>query len=301
MKNDAYVESMIPVVEKSKLLEDLRMTRSEYKETTAPAFDDAAPIFRSWKFKDTELQTFERQLGRVKGFSSSEGLINAIGNRLTQIQDNLVAVEDLVNSTFDEQEASRGLTYKKVQLMQYIEAAGFVARYARRLLLYVYNVEVGALQKEKEVEATVTAQAAGEVAWIIENWTNFTGALASVSGKTNDLKQAVEDIPEFVVTKENVRPLAAAHGEGTMDPFNMRFLAIRFNPIYHLRMIWVEWQVSRYKIAKDELRLLELKRLQLLRIKEGKQDARLEKEIEILEVRISDLKYEVMKMEKKNG
>ena len=65
-------------------------------------------------------------------------------------------------------------------------------------------------------------------------------------------------------------------------------------------MRWAENQADAYKLALEEKRMLEYRLLLLKRQREGKTDAKLEKEIAIIEDRIARLAYKIQKAEEDN-
>ena len=79
----------------------------------------------------------------------------------------------------------------------------------------------------------------------------------------------------------------------------MRFIPVWLNPIYHIGMRIAEWQAKRYKSAKEELSLLQLRKLNLERVSAGKPDAKIQSEIKYLEARIQGLNFDIDEMEKK--
>lgn len=73
------------------------------------------------------------------------------------------------------------------------------------------------------------------------------------------------------------------------------------NPFYHIRMLYVDFQHSRYKANIEKKRLLELKLLALEadKNKEGADLNKLNKQIEYYEELITDLEYKIKKYEDK--
>ena len=82
-----------------------------------------------------------------------------------------------------------------------------------------------------------------------------------------------------------------------IDPFQMRFIPAWLNIIYHVRLGIAEWQVGRYNAAKEELKVIQLRKLHLERLRDGKADAAIEKEIAYLEERAQKLNYKLRQME----
>ena len=115
----------------------------------------------------------------------------------------------------------------------------------------------------------------------------------------NNYKKLLE-IPEIVVTPENSKTMVSQFGE-KVDPLAMRFVPVVMNPWYLWGMWRAEVQVKRYNAAKEEMRALQLRRMNLEKIIEGKPDAKLQKEIEYIESRINKLNYELEELENKHA
>ena len=69
------------------------------------------------------------------------------------------------------------------------------------------------------------------------------------------------------------------------------------NPIYHIRIRIAEWQAAKYQEAKEERSMVELRLLSLKELKSGKDNARLEQQIEYNQERLSKLTAKIGRME----
>lgn len=293
MKIAAFMASLLPSFTKDTVLEDLRLTHAEYKEFTIPAYATALPLMKSWKFKSEILDDqFSRFARMVKG---SGNPVVVIHNNFKNIMENIEIVEKAIEKSYNEEVAGAGMTYSKSTLLQLAEAFAFVSKYARKWLIYIYIQETKELPDAEDLSESLTP---AEKEWIEANFISFCTAFGVVSGEGNQMKKRIEDIPDIVVTSENVETMTATLGENKIDPFQLKLIPIWMNPIYHIGMFVAEWQADRYKAAKEELRLLQLRKLNLERLGEGKPDARLQKEISYTETRIQALNYKIAKMEK---
>lgn len=294
MKISNYIQSLLPSFSKDRVLEDCRMTRTEIKEITLPMYDSATTLLKGYKFKSDTLKgdviTFNRL---VKG--NGNDLIVGIQKGLKAALENLDEIEALCDKIYNEDVAGLGLTYMKANLLQFTECLSFVSRYSRKYLRWVYVVET-AENIEDEVDLTDSMMPA-EIEWLRANFVNFCSALNVVSLPTTKVTKALNEIPDVVVTEENAKTLPATLGESKIDPFAMGLIPIALNPIYHIGLFVAEWQANRYKAAKEEKKLVELRYLNLKRVLDGKRDARIEKEIEVVERRLNDLNYKIAKME----
>lgn len=306
MKVSKFVATLLPSFTKDDVVEDIRITRMEIKESTQPAYHAAADIFRAWKFKHEPLRKDLEQFARMNpgqpGNPSGQlgNLFVRVDRAFPAILENLDEVEALIVKTFNQEIAGSGVTYLKANLLQFVEVAGFVSKYARKFLDYTYVVETGEYEdsintylKDNVIQA--------DLEWLSANFVSFCTAFKIASTPSATLRKAIYSIPDVVVTDDTASTLTATHGESKIDPMQLGFIPLWLNPIYHVRMFIAEWQASRYKASQEEMRLLQLRKLNLERLAQGKPDVALTRQIESLSGRIQTLNYKIMKMEKTYG
>lgn len=296
MKFTSFLQSLIPNFEKNKVTEDLRITATELSEITIPAYAESSNLLVSSVLKSKEIDDFNKILRRnIPGLNKD--LIKGIYEGLEIARENLDVVSDLINKTYNNEIAATGMTYLKANLLQYVEATAFVSKYARKFLIYIYVVEC-AEYKENSLKINESLTKV-EIAWIKDNIINFSQAFKIVSTPKAKLTKELHDIPDINITPDNEENLVRV-SSNKIDPFSLRLIPIWLNPIYHIGMFVAEWQANRYKAAKEELKIIQLRKLHLERLSSGKADAKLEKEIAYLESRAQDLNYKIQKIEKDN-
>jgi len=297
MKLQQFVASVLPSFGKDRVMEDIRLTRTELKDITLPAFHQAAVAFKGHKFKSKALADQIATFGRmVKGGSGN--VIETIEKQLPIALKNLDEVEDLIERGFNEEVAGAGLTYMKANLLQFSECLHFVSRFSRKFLLYIFVCETA----EYEESGTTIAESMtpAEIEYIRVNFVNYCTAFNAVVNQPQTVRKLLEDVPDILITSENVASLSSTLGEKKLDPLQMKLIPIWLNPIYHVGMFVAEWQADRYKVAKEELRLIQLRKLNLEKISAGKPDAHVQKEITYLESRVQTMNFKIAKMEAKN-
>ena len=292
-----FIASLLPSFKRESVIEDMRLTRAELVEHTLPAYATAVSLLKNWKFKSKILEKQLDIFGRmVKGKGNP---ITVINDSFKDILENLDYVESVIDKTFNEEIAGSGLTYKATNLVQMSEAFAFTSKFARKFLIYVYVCETASYDETDSGLADSITPA--EIQWIDANFISFCTAFNVVSGKPQQVQKQLSEIPDIIVTKDNEHTLAATMGESKIDPFQMNLIPIWMNPIYHVGMFVAEWQADRYKAAKEEVKLLQLRKLNLEKVSEGKPDAHIQKEITYMESRIQGINYKLQKMETANA
>ena len=288
---------MLPSFGKDRIIEDIRITRSELAEL-AVIYKDAGELMRKTKFTQAVVVAMLEQFKRVVG-TGSDNMIVYIDKNLKLVIDNLTAAENMVVKSLNSTIAASGLTFRQATVIQYVNLIHFVNKYARKLLHYIYVVESS--QYEQDPKEALKALSKPDQAWLEENFLAFCNAFKSATFTTDDVASKMDDIPEAVINETTSRTLNNTVGPAKMDPLKLGFAGSWMNPIYFVRMIIAEWQVKRYQVSKEEIAVLRLRRMQLENQRDGKENAKLEKEIAYFESRIQTLSYELAEVEKKYG
>lgn len=298
MKIVSYLQSLLPSFGKDQVLEDCRLTKSEIKDITLAGYVTAEGLLKGFKFKSQDVNDKLTQFNRIVKHTSGP-FVSQIIKGLNQAAENLDEVEKQVGKTYNEEVSGLGLTYLKANLLQFVEACGFVSKYARKFLLYIYVQETAALPDSGTQFNSSLAPA--ERAWLEANFLSFCTAFQIVSTPSGELKKVFANIPDIVVTADNASTLGSTIGEAKLDPLSMKLIGTPMALIYHVAMFVAEWQANRYKAAQEELRLCQLRKLNLERLLEGKPDARIQRELDHMESRVQSLNFRIAKMEQDNA
>ena len=294
---DKFVSSLLPSFGKDRVIEDIRLTRGELEELSE-VYKEAADLLRGTTFKNKLVTDKFAAFKRIVG-TGSDNMIVHISKNMPLVMTNINAIEKIAQTNLNNTVAARGLTFKQATIIQYADLFHFINRYARKILNYVYVMESS--QYATDPLEAVLAITKPELQWLEDNFVAFCNAFKSATLNTEEALLKIEETPEAEVNETSVRTLSASLGSDKIDPLRLGFAGTWLNPIYAVRMITAEWQVSRYKAAKEELTALRLRRLQLEKQRQGKQDAKLELQIQYYEKRIQTLNYETAQMEKKYG
>ena len=294
MKVLNFLTSLLPSLKKERIIEDLRLTRAEITEHTAPSYKTADDLLKNWKFKNPELEKYLDIFNRM--VKTKGNYVSTVEASWKDILENLDYVEEQIAKTYNEEMAASGYTFLKANLLQMAEAYAFVSKFARKFLIYIFICETSVLD---DGQTTITGSLSPvEVQWLQSNFVSFCTAFNIVAGKPQMIQKEMASIPDIVVTNDNVHTVSATLGTNKVDPFQLGLVPIWMNPIYHVGMFVAEWQAERYKAAKEEVKLLQLRKLNLEKLSEGKPDARIQKEITYMETRIQGINYKIDKMEK---
>jgi hypothetical protein len=286
-----FIKFLLPTFEKDRLISDLRVTRGELVELQA-AYGVASKLLKNWKFQNEDVADKVASFKRI--MSTGDNPVVWIDDHLNDILKNLQQLEDIAVSILGNSVSGSGLTYKQASIVKYSDAMFLVAKYARKFLNWIYVLETSHFGSSKQITDSISKY---ELKWLDETLVDFCNALKSTSSDPAKVATSLMEIPEIQVSASDPESLRATMGESKLDPLKLGFIASKANPIYYIRMLVAEFQVRRYKEMKEELSLLQLRRMNLEKLKAGKQDANLERQIEYVESRAQKLSYEISEME----
>jgi hypothetical protein len=292
MKFISYVTTLFPRLRRDMVLDDIRNTRVELTTSTIPAFSAATELLGKWKWKSDPMQGCAASFAQLVGRGS---LFETIERGLKESETTLALAETYVTKTYNEEISPEALTFRKANVLQFIEAVAFVSRFARKLANFALVVE--ALPFAEEDDTFAHALQPGEVKWIDDNFVSFCTAFRAVSAPVKKIEETFEAIPDILVKTADAAALKETIGDAKLDPFRFGFVPLKMNPFYSLGKWQAEWQVQRFNEAKDELKLVQLRRLKLEKLVEKKPDAALEHEIEYMENRVQGLNARIARME----
>jgi hypothetical protein len=131
-----------------------------------------------------------------------------------------------------------------------------------------------------------------------DNNANWVTALVALEKDPKELNTLLKRLPDTPVSEAGEGALAATLGLSGMDPYGLRSLSIKWNPFYLVGMMVSEMQADGYRAAEEEVKLLEFRLIQLQKLRDKQQDARLDKEIAYTQDRVTSLHAKLGKLEK---
>lgn len=298
MKIENFIKSLLPSLEIDKVRDDLDSSLRMLRNATIPALKQAELAFKAHDFKSEVYKKYWECYRDGSDRGRSKNLIDVMLAGCVRMDVALTTIESMMDELFVSDVEAIGLTYRKANALQLIAAGNFVAKYARKALLHVFVAESMEYQ-DSGIESMTDSIPPAELEWLASNMVNFFVILNNLERAGEDIKKRLIAVPDVTVTKDNVSISTAVHGERALDPMNMGFIPVMLNPIYHLQIAWVEYLANSYHAAREELTLIQLRKLNLERLQQNKPDARIQKEINALEGRITKLNHKIVTLENK--
>ena len=282
MKILNYVKSLLPVVGKSGMLEDLRSSRAQLTELQNLLTEQGKLI--DIKFKDSQNVKLQSTYNSMVGSTGGKNMFVNIGTRIPDALKTIDLLEAMVSGAFEENIATKGLSFKNAQLMQLTDATMYVSRFIGKLLTYSIKLENAAVRESKKLDQEAAPEVLpAELQYITEGFVPFCVAWAALTKPATSLTEQLEHIPDALATDASFSMLRNTVGEDKVDPFLFQTSNFRFSPIRAIRMRRAEAKHARFVEAQNENQMNRLRLAQLHRLNEGKEDPVLESEIRYLE------------------
>lgn len=291
-----YIKTLIPSFKKDAVLESCELTKQSLSEHTLPAFEQATDHFKNTGFKNKQLLDLVKEYSKNVTKTTDKSFISSIKDNLTDAVNLLETVETTAKNDISTTEASLALTYKKSMLLRLIQTSEFLSVYSRKLLNYIYIVESQEYEYGTSLKNTLSKM---EIEFVENNFYNFTIACKVISDANKTFQKSYKEIPEAVISDLSEITLPETLGAHKLDPFLMNGfvdVSVVWNPFYLVGMMVAEWQANNFKKNQNELTMLQLRLFNLQKISSGEPDAALQKEIEHLQDRITNIDYKIHKM-----
>lgn len=298
MKIKQFLAALVSRFNIGDLVDRIRNLRKTIKEVDIPLWATAAkelkklssPIAK--KLEDS----FSKQAKGVYRGTMADGIYTAVRNS----QLILDYLEELISTEFNHysQEILKdGLTFKKANILQYVEVMEFFFSYSRRLVELLYVLET--IEKDPTSQRLEDAFTPAELDAFDKEHDNFIQAFKMASYDIKDLAKAFSEIPDAIASEDSERVLEVTAGLTKLDPFGQRNFFSTRTPTFWISLWFAERQVAAYNQALDQKKLVELR---LLKLREDAKDGvnpKLESQIEYQEARLDKLNRKIRELEEK--
>lgn len=295
-----FLGNLMPTLKRSSILEDLKTTSSELNETLIPSYSDLASHFQLIKLKSPEMKEIDKifyQEFKFKG-SKQASLFGDISIRTSNLSSNLEFVQDSIEKLFETDVVREGLSAKKAVLLRLAESFAFVTRYAMDLADYAFWYEAKAYDGDIAKQYDMTPN---KIKRITKGIRAFGRCMTDLSETPDVFRKQVGEISEVHLTQKDQDVITSLYPPKKLNPFESSFgiSGFTYSPVYHVRLLYAEWQTARYYSMKDKKRALSVKLLYLKELKEaGDKNPQLETEINYLQKRIDNYDRDIHEMER---
>lgn len=296
----SYINSLVRSIGKEDVFEDIRITRKEISGKLIPLFKDADTFFKTHKLINEKNINLNNQFMTVVGKRDKyKNMFDYINDKLPTVLINLDYISSELDKSLESQLVSRSMTYRRAMLIKSLDLISFASNYSFKLLKFVYYFEDKNLESSDYNDLSMPPVL---IKAILSNITIYARIIKTFSVKPDEFVNQVSGLKDIVIDEKTAAVLDAA--KDSSDSLNLDSLnPVGFdgNPIFHFRLMIAEWQANRYKLNQETKQYLELKLLNLKLQDEGKNDPKIQREIEYVANRINSLEYKIAKAEKSVG
>lgn len=201
------------------------------------------------------------------------------------------SLSDKVNTTI----ISNAIDAYSANLLRAVPHYSFMTHFSLDLLNYFFCNEVEDMGQAVDKNFKLNKK---QVENIESNLWIYARLLATYGDKLDAFKHKLSDIQSITLPKDEIENISSMYDSNKLDIFNNLPNNFIGSPIYSIRLVFATWSANRYRKLKDQKKLLELRYLHLKMLEQnGEIDINLEKEIESLNKRITDIDYKLSKVE----
>ena len=296
-----WLSSLLPRMDKDKILDDCRITSKELTTGVIPSYDEAVKYLGMKSFKSKKLNELSNIFYRNSDLSGrkSANFITDIQKNLINVKNSLDYAEANISKILEKDVITDGLTAQKAILVRACEHISFITSFAIDLLAYVYSMEsletLG--KKATEEEQEIYGASKFQIKTVEDKFLTFVKIFDMYAISDKDLQAKFKAIPDVVINARNYDVVSSTFEKDKVDPIMGGALLMGFenNPIYHFRLMFAEWQAQRYNCNKEKVRSLQLRLLMLQELDKGNKDPSVQKEVEYIQSRIDTISYRINK------
>lgn len=291
MKFFDYLKSLLPIIGKDTILENLRITRGSFS-TAMSALKPIAAAMQNHAFKDKYIESASKTYMYV--MPSNLGAKNCIVhyvNAIPNVMANIELIETMIEGKLEESIATQSTTYKNANLIRMCDAADFALNYGITFINFAMlretNASLGDADKQEDLPSPVVEK-------LMSNAAGFITVMKIFSQPVSDVRKSLEQIPEILVEDNDYDKMAKAMGKSNVDPLNLENAQnFNGNPFQAFGKWRAERANAKYRLAQETLNQLKMRLLQLQKAQEGKQDAALDRQIRATQSRIDELSRKI--------
>lgn len=276
-----FIKSMRNHVSKEDVMKDLEVTEKELSSYGIHCVHVLAEQARLSPFKSEMHKKFETEFySAIKMSKKPANVYIALESTLGDVLGNLQELAKQARDGLEGDTLRDGITAKAAHLIRSTASISFISRYVLDFTDVVVDEETAEATGEKSDTPPI------EYEYLMKKMQEFCRLLADYSIPLKDFKKILEGLPDVYLSQDNAS--TSMFRGSQLDPFANSILMSNFtgNPIYHIRMMWLSWEMERYQKAKDTKVVLELRLIHLKNVLEKSPNPMVEKEIEGVTKRI---------------
>ena len=297
----SFIKRLLPSFEKSDLESDLEISLDAISAITE-TYSNLEQVLKATKLeakltKET-LKDFYQELQKDKPKVKLSPQQNIAADTLTlfaNIKANGEYISKEISEAVNDVIVSQALTAYKANLLRAVAHYAFMTRFALDLANFFYTNEVEASGADVSKEYKLNKK---QVEFITKNIWVYARLVSVYGSDEKSFEERISSIEEVTLPSGEVDEVIDGFAGNKIDVFNNLPSGFIGSPIYSIRLVFAEWEATRYQHLKNQKKLLELRLLHMKMLKEsGQNDVNLEKEINHLQKRATDVDHQIARIE----
>lgn len=297
----SFIKRLLPSFEKSDLESDLEISLDAISAITE-TYSNLEQVLKATKLeakltKET-LKDFYQELQKDKPKVKLSPQQNIAADTLTlfaNIKANGEYISKEISEAVNDVIVSQALTAYKANLLRAVAHYAFMTRFALDLANFFYTNEVEASGADVSKEYKLNKK---QTEFITKNIWVYARLVSVYGSDEKSFEERLSSIEEVTLPSGEVDEVIDGFAGNKIDVFNNLPSGFIGSPIYSIRLVFAEWEATRYQHLKNQKKLLELRLLHMKMLKEsGQNDVNLEKEINHLQKRATDVDHQIARIE----
>ena len=292
MQLSTLLSSLSALFKRDELSRSCQAVSKKIDKYVIPEIHNLERVFGAYKPKS---DAYKELSGICRKSTGESDVLRAVDKAMRNALVLLDRVEEGAGKLFSEEEVTEAMSFKKATYLQLVATITFTADYSLKMLNWILANELITSGDASEIKELFSQS---EIDYIKNQAVVFFNLIDTLTTNAASLEKAIDSLPEVVVNQNSEAALHNSLGTKA-DPLMLNRLvlpvkvSVKWNPFYLIGTMVADWQVRAYKATEEEVKLLQMRRLRLDQLRAGKQDPRLEAEIEHLAARIQQLNYEL--------
>lgn len=299
MNLKSFLSSLVPHFERNRIIEDIDSLATDIESNLAPSYVAAAKLVTGRKFASTAGKTLEAMFQHRFRNSRSVNHVAYITTILPNVLEALKLFERLVPEIFARDVTKDSLTYKKAAVLQYLSVVRFFNDYAGRHLLRLLAGEDAAAKGQPDDTELLPI----DRKFFQENLETFLQALNVLALPPEQIAERLGQMQDIQIVADKINMISSTMGVENVDPLKLGFMgpSASSSPIYKVRSAIANYQVSNHQRSKELSKALQLRLFALKDAYAGRNDPKLQQQIEYNTARLNRLNEEIATFEERYG
>lgn len=290
----SYINRLRTNVEKNAVSKDIDATIKLLTTQVIGSVASVADHARITTPKSKVAKEFESDFyAAIKMSRKPSNVFLALGEQLDIMLVNLESLKKIVEDNMEQDNLRDGITARGAHMIRTASSMGWVARFTQDLIDMILRQETADVTGEPDDGPPAQER------YLMSRITEYCRVLSDMSIPNKDFLKIFSDLPSVYLDRDNKGGIANSLSRTELDPFkNLATMdGFRGNPIYMVRMMFLNSEISDYQAAKDKKQVAELRLMHLKNVIAGSPNMAIEREIEGIQKRIDSYNQKIREVE----